>query len=407
MVKKGLAIVLAGTLLVTAGCGPKPDAAEQAAPKPKVVQVYTVHKQTAPILLTATGVVEAKQDMVLSFGTQGRISQIAVQKGANVQKGQLLAALDGSYFNQEVAAAAGRVKETAARKTQTLKGASQEKIDQQRLRVQEKERDLKQAQDELARSEKLYAGGAISQKELDDRKRAVEQAQTALKNEQISLQELVKGADAEDIAVFDAQLQQASGDVARAKKTLQDARIVAPFAGTIVDVTQGVGELSGPGNNLIHLVDLSEVKVTIDVTNDLVSQYRVGEQVTAKSDSGAKSTGTITFVSPVIDEKTGKYRVEVTVPNPDRTWRGGMIATVEKPRKLNGFVVPLESVGISKQDRYVMAVENGVVKKRIVQVGQVMDDQIEILSGVKPNDQLIVTGITYFVDGEKVVTKGE
>lgn len=84
-----------------------------------------------------------------------------------------------------------------------------------------------------------------------------------------------------------------------------------------------------------------------------------------------------------------------------------MIGTVEKPRNVNGLVVPLESVGINQANRFVMVIRDGVVKKQDVQVGHVVGEYMEILSGVQVGDQLIRSGITYYVDGEKVVPKGE
>lgn len=84
-----------------------------------------------------------------------------------------------------------------------------------------------------------------------------------------------------------------------------------------------------------------------------------------------------------------------------------MTATVEVPRKINGFLVPLESVGVSQSQHYVMAVENGLTVRKEVKVGQMTGDQVEILSGIKEGDQLLRTGITFYVEGQKVEARGE
>jgi HlyD family secretion protein len=408
MVKKRFSMLLAVTLFVAAGCGENPaDTEAKRETKAKVVEVYTVKEQTEPIMLSVTGIVEAKQDVPLSFGTSGKITQINVKKGDQVTKGQLLAALDAVYFQKAVEAAAGQVQEASARKAKTVRGATPEEIQQQRLLVESARKRLADAERILAQGEKLYAGGAIAKSQLDDYRAQKEQAEISYKNEQIRLDDLVKGADPEDIVAVNASITQAASEVERARKTLNETKIVAPFSGTIVDVTQQVGELSGPGQQVLHLVDLSEVKVAVDVTNGLIDQFREGDTVTVSREGMKQATGQITFISPVIDPQTGKYRVEITIPNPDKTWRGGMLATVEVPRRIKGLVVPLESIGITQADRYVIVVENGIAKRRVVKVGQVMGDKIEVLDGLKVGDQVIKSGITYLVDGEKVAAKGE
>jgi HlyD family secretion protein len=407
-VKKQVSLILAAMLLTAAGCGPNQGAQEtKQEEKAKIVEVYTVERPSQPIMLSVTGIVEAKQDVHLSFGTSGKITQINVNKGDQVAGGQLLASLDASYYQKALEAAAGQVREASARKQVAVNGAKPEEIQQQRLQVEAANKRYEKAQKDLAQGEKLYAGGAISKSALDDLRLQKEQAEITAQNERIRLEDMLKGADADDLAAVDASLKHASSEVERARQTLGDSKIVAPFAGTIVDVTQQVGELSGPAQPLIHLVDLSQVKVTVDVSSDLIDQFREGATVTVSKDGGDKTNGQVTYISPVIDERTGKYRVEVTVPNPNRVWRGGMLATVEVPRQVKGVVVPLESVGISQSDRYVLAIENGIAKKRIVTIGQVMGDKIEVLSGLKVGEQVIRTGITYIVDGEKVAAKGE
>ncbi|WNC17313.1 efflux RND transporter periplasmic adaptor subunit [Brevibacillus brevis] len=405
--KKRASMIVATLMLVATGCGPAPEAPQQAEAKAKVVEVFRVQKEAAPVSLTVTGMVEAKRDAVLPFGTGGTISAISVTKGSKIGQGQLLATLDTKYYQKEVEVAASQVEEAAARKSQTLKGATSQAIEQQRLQVKSAQTRLDKARQDVAVGENLFVGGAISQSEINDRKRALSQAEIDLKNSQLALDELLRGAEPEDVAVANASIKQATGQVERAKKSLDDAKIEAPFAGTIVDVYKQTGEQASPGEQIIHLVDLSEVKVTLDVTNDLIAQFREKEKVQIVSGDGKKSPGTVTFVSPVVDKQTGKYRVEVTVANPDSYWRGGMTATVEVPRKVGGFLVPLESVGVSQSQHYVMAIENGLTVKKEVKAGQMVGDKIEILSGIKEGDQLLRSGITFYVEGQKVEARGE
>lgn len=407
--KKRASIILASLMLITAGCsgGAAPEAAPPVEAKAKAVEVVKVQKANQPVMLSVTGMVEAKRDAVLSFGTGGTIATISAAKGAKIAQGQLLASLDSKYHQKEIAAARGQVEEAAARKVSTLKGATAEALEQKRLQVQSAQENLNKAKQDLATNEKLFAGGAISQNEINASKRAVTAAEISLRDAQLDLAETQKGAQPEEIAAANASIKSATGNVDRAQKSLDDAKIHAPFAGTVVEVNMQIGEQASPGQEIIRLVDLSEVKVNLDISNDLITQFRENTKVQAISDDGQKSEGTITFISPVVVKNTGKYRVEITIPNGKGLWRGGMAATVEVPRQVNGFLVPLESVGVSQTDHYVMAVENGLTVKKPVKTGQMVGDSVEILSGVKEGDQLLRSGITFYVEGQKVEAKGE
>lgn len=403
-------MILASLLLVTAGCSGAPEEANQAQAETvqaKVVDVVTVKKETTPVFMEMTGIMEAKREAVLPFGTGGTISSIGAVKGAKITEGQLLATLDTRYYQKEVEAASSQVAEAAARKSKTLKGATEEAVEQQRLQVTSAQNQLTKAKQEVETGEKLLAGGAISQSEMDQRRRELTNAEISVKNAQLALDSLLRTAEPEDVAMANASITQAASQVERAKKSMDDARIEAPFAGTVVDVFKQVGEQVSPGEQMIHVVDLSEVKVTLDVTNDAIALFSKNGKVQVVSQDQESREGTITFVSPVIDKQTGRYRVEVAVSNPNETLRGGMSATIKVQRPINGFLVPLESVGVSKSSNYVMAVVDGVVVKKEVAIGQLTGDHIEILSGINDGDQLLKSGITFYVEGQKVEARGE
>nr|WP_276531584.1 efflux RND transporter periplasmic adaptor subunit [Brevibacillus invocatus] len=403
-------MILASLLLVTAGCSGAPEEANLAQAETvqaKVVEVVTVKKESTPVFMELTGIMEAKREAVLPFGTGGTISSIGAVKGAKITEGQLLATLDTRYYQKEVEAASSQVAEAAARKSKTLKGATEEAVEQQRLQVTSAQNQLTKAKQEVETGEKLLAGGAISQSEMDQRRRELTNAEISVKNAQLALDSLLRAAEPEDVAMANASIKQAASQVERAKKSMDDARIAAPFAGTVVDVFKQVGEQVSPGEQMIHVVDLSEVKVTLDVTNDAIALFSKNGKVQVVSQDQESREGTITFVSPVIDKQTGRYRVEVAVSNPNGTLRGGMSATIKVQRPIKGFLVPLESVGVSKSSNYVMAVVDGVVVKKEVAIGQLTGDHIEILSGINDGDQLLKSGITFYVEGQKVEARGE
>ncbi|TQK75246.1 RND family efflux transporter MFP subunit [Brevibacillus sp. AG162] len=398
-------VVLTVVLMFIAGCGEEAKQ-ETEQTKQKIVQVHTVkQKDSLPIPLTAF--VEYKQESQLAFGASGTIERMNVTKGAKVTQGQVLSSLNTNYYQKGLEAAQSQVQSASALRSKTLQGASADLISKQRLAVNSQEKRLKDAQRKWETAQELFKGGAISQSELDSAQSEKEQIEISLQEARITLDKLLKGAEVNEIASADAELKQAASEVELAKKTLQETQLVAPFSGTVIDVTQKAGSLAQPGQSIIHLVDSSEVKLKVDVPLDVMENYKQGDTVPVTVEGKAKSTGTITFISPVLNQETGKYLVEIAVPNKDNALIEGMVATVEMSRKVNGVLVPVQSVGIKETQRFVMVVENGVIKRRDVEVGQIFGNKVEILSGLQSGNQILISGITYYAEGEVVTVKGE
>ncbi|WGV62591.1 efflux RND transporter periplasmic adaptor subunit [Brevibacillus brevis] len=398
-------VVLTVVLMFITGCGVETKQ-ETEQTKQKIVQVHTV-KQTDSLPIPLTAIVEYKQESHLAFGASGTIERMNVTKGAKVTQGQVLSSLNTNYYQKGLEAAQSQVQSASALRSKTLQGASADLISKQHLAVDSQEKRLKDAQRKWETAQELFKGGAISQSELDSAQSEKEQIEISLQEARITLDKLLKGAEVNEVASADANLKQAASEVELAKKTLQETQLVAPFSGTVIDVTQKAGSLAQPGQSIIHLVDGSEVKLKVDVPLDVRENYKQGDTVPVAVEGKAKITGTITFISPVLNEETGKYLVEIAVSNKDNMLIEGMVATVEMSRKVNGMLVPVQSVGIKETQRFVMVVENGVLKRRDVEVGQIIGNNVEILSGLQSGNQILISGITYYAEGEVVTVKGE
>ncbi|ATW26596.1 efflux RND transporter periplasmic adaptor subunit [Candidatus Formimonas warabiya] len=347
--RKGFALIILSILIFSLGCGAKPadnkDAGKET--KGKLVSALTVKKQEQPLLLSAVGIAEPEQEADLFFNASGILTGLHVTNGMKVGKGQLLATLDTDTAENSVSS----------------------------LVLADAQAELAKKQTDLERVQKLYQEGVATERDLEDAQREV-----------------------------DRQTNQ----VAQAERSVVATNLKAPFSGIIAEVMQQAGQTVSPGTPVMKIVDLSKVKIVLDVPNDLISQYHVGQTAAVTSDGGKQEQGKVTAISPVTDPQTGKYRVEITLSNGTGLWRGGMVAQVEVPRTLStGIILPLSCVGVNQDQQYVLAIENGVAKRHVVEVGQIIGDSIEILSGIKPNDRVISSGIAYIGDGEAVTVKGE
>lgn len=402
-------------LLLAAGCE-KLDAEvealkkkeEETVIKVKTVRAFTVENQQDGWMQEMSGVVAPRKALSLSFGRSGKIDRIYVKKGSVVQAGTLLASLDTSVSQQEVTAAQGQVASAQIRRSKTLQGADRHEVETQKLQVEKARQTAAKAAEEHAKGKILFANGAISKDQLD--RLALTEKQTRLdwQEEQLRYNKLLEGADKLDVEEANAEVKQAAVQLLRARQEARDAELRAPFTGVVAAVTQTESEQTGPGVEVIQLVDTSQWLVQLQVDTDQISNWQAGKPVIIRSADGMEREGTVSFVSPVMDGQTGSYPVEVTVKGDAPNWKGGMTVTCEyQVKSTNALLVPVTSVGIAEESYYVMQIVNNTLKKKPVKVGALYGQFYEVLEGLQPGDQIVSAGLSYLIDGEAVTVADE
>ncbi|HEY0776362.1 MAG TPA: efflux RND transporter periplasmic adaptor subunit, partial [Gemmatirosa sp.] len=197
-----------------------------------------------------------------------------------------------------------------------------------------------------------------------------------------------------------------------AAKRLADARLVAPFGGTIARKLVETGATASTGTAVLTLVDLSEVDVRVGVSEADVGQLRVGQPATVEVPAlGRSLAGRVAHVGVVADPASRTYAVKVALPNAAGALRGGMIATVLLPtaRVRDAIVVPAAAVARDPDGAtvvYVYTPADGRVRARQVQVGDARGADVEIARGLAAGEPVVVAGQQRLRDGSPVVVAG-
>ncbi|EMT50522.1 hypothetical protein I532_21680 [Brevibacillus borstelensis AK1] len=411
--KKWIGLTLVALLLT--GCGKLSESVqslkrleEETVIKVKTVNAYTVEPPQDGLTQEISGVISPLKELSLSFARSGKIAQIFVQKGSEVKAGQTLASLDMSVFQQEVSAAQGQVASASVRRAKTLQGPEQHELETQRLQVEKAKQNAAKAAEEHAQAQLLYANGAIAKDELDRLALADRQAAIAFQEQQIRYDELKKGADKLEIEAANAEVQQANVQLTRARQEAADAVLKAPFNGVVASIAQTESEQTGPGSEVIRLVDTSQWLVKLQVDSGQIGSWQKGKMVVVKAADGTEAEGVVSFVAPVMDTATGTYPVEVTVREKADHWRGGMAVTcVYQVKTNNSLFVPVTSVGVAEESYYVMKIVENTIKKQPVKVGNLYGTHYEVLEGLQQGDQIVSSGLSYVVDGEAVKVEDE
>jgi RND family efflux transporter MFP subunit len=246
--------------------------------------------------------------------------------------------------------------------------------------------------DELKRINVQMAEVTLEKAKKDLERFQIAQTENALPDQQL------------DLARF--QVKQAEANLATARRQLRDTRILAPFGGVIVSKTVEVGAMVQPGMVVANMVDVSVLKVRLNVAEKDVFSMRVGDRVEVASDvhPGVTYVGTIHTIGAKGDE-AHTYPVEVMVSNNAASpLRAGMFARVRFtsiPKRASTVIPRTAIVGSVKQPK-IFVVRNGIAYARDIVVGDEVGTDIEVVKGLLPGDEIVVNGQNNLRDSVQV-----
>jgi HlyD family secretion protein len=293
--------------------------------------------------LALYGNVDLRQ-VELPFNGSERVAEVLVQEGDHVTRGQVLARLDTSRLEPQVAKADA---DTAAQQQAVLRlhhGNRPQEISQARANVEAAAADAVNARAQFDRLRSLAdssSGRAVSRQDLDTAKAALEtaDAKLAVNRQAFSLQ--VAGPRREDVAQAEAQLRADEAQLALLRQQLKDADLRAPLDAIVRSRIVEPGEMASPQKSAFTLAitDPKWVRAYVE-ESDLGSVHEgLHAEVTVDSFAGRRYGGWIGFISPVA-EFTPKavettelrsslvYQIRVFVQDPTDSLRLGMPATV-------------------------------------------------------------------------------
>jgi len=225
-----------------------------------------------------------------------------------------------------------------------------------------------------------------------------------------------KLASQSDFDRLSAQLEKNRASVAQLKALLAKKRIVAPFNGTIGIRQVDVGDFLNAGSPIATLQDLSTLYVDFFLPEQSVPQLAVGQSVQLEVAAWPNQpfTGTLSAISPKVDESTRNLQVRASLPNPDEKLLPGMFANLEVllPEAPQRIVVPETAITYSLYGNsvYVIvekAAENQeekvlVVERRFVETGARRAGKVVIIKGLNAGEQVVSSGQLKLDNGARV-----
>ena len=350
----GRLLMIPAALFLIAGCGSKPESSQ--APSRDITGRTAPASQTQiPVVVTATGNVEAETSVMISTRMMGWVKKIHVVEGQVVAQGDPLLSIDDTDLQ--------------AKKKQAEAGIAAAKA------------VLANAEKMAERFENLYAEKSVSKSQLDDVLTGRDQAKAGLAMARAGLTEVNVHLSYLDIA--------------------------APTGGMIARKMIEQGNMANPGMPLLILEQNSRVKIVAHVGEKDVSSISAGDPVTVDVSSlaGAVYQTELARVSPTANPGSRTYDVEAYLDNPDSRLKSGMFARVTIPVGTRmAVLMPAEAVIHRGQLTGVWTVgQDGIVSLRWIRLGHSQGRFIEVLSGMTGNETVVLSTDQPLVEGDRVV----
>ncbi len=281
------------------------------------------------------------RDVALGFRVAGRISVMSVDEGDSVKQGQLLAQLDKTPFQDELALQIANVAQQTANLAKLEAGNRPEEIEQARADVAARKAALENARGVFSRQEALAKNEYASKQTFDNAAEQLRSGEAQLRSAEAALKLSIEGPRKEDIAAARAALEAARAQKQVAETSLADSELRAPADGVILTRAVEPGAIISTGTTVYSLSLRDPVWVRAYVTEPQLGLLHPGAPIKLFTDTkpGQPYDGQVGFISPVA-EFTPKsvetselradlvYRFRVTVTNPDAALRQGMPVTL-------------------------------------------------------------------------------
>jgi membrane fusion protein (multidrug efflux system) len=312
---------------------------------PMPVDVGLARQENVVDAVRATGRIEAISQVSLRPDEQGRVTAILFQEGQYVGRGAPLVRIDDAMPRAQ---------------------AERAKAD----------RDL--ARQQLARVQRLREQNASSPADLERAEAAAKSAEAAL-------------------AVLELQIARSV--------------VRAPFGGVVGQKFVSVGDYVTTSDSLLTLQTVDPQRAVIEVPERHAVALRRGQTVefTVAAEPGRVFRAQVDFIDPVVQNENRTILVKGRAPNADLVLKPGMFieARLATATRSNAIVIPEDAVQPLRTANVVWAVVDGKASRRVVQLGVRREGLVEVVSGVRAGEQVVVGGLERMAEGMPVAPRAK
>ena len=405
------------------------------------VVTEAVQKRRLEAIVSASGKIQPKRDVNISADTMGKVTDLAVNEGDRVTKGQFLLQIDPRNLR------------TAVQRTEASLAAARSQADQMKTALETTRVAVKQAEDTYKRQQDLWKGGLTTRETLERSDNDLKMRQSDLRSQE------------QQVRTQQLRMQQESATAESARFDLSKVRIESPITGIVTrrNIEEGetvvIGTMNNAGTVLLTVADMSVVQAEVEVDETDIPTLALGQpaKITIDAMPGQTFTGKVTEIgnSPIqtagaaSSAQATNFKVVVTLDKEIADVRPGFTCTAEITTAVreNATAIPIQATTVReviidekgeivrppddgkgrrrpgpaaasattelkpgqsrKELEGVFTVADGKARFVVVKTGIAGDKYFEVLSGVKDGD-LVITGpfasVRELADGKAVKT---
>ena len=377
-----------------------------------VVSVKVAKAESAPIAaeVIAVGTIWPKEKADVAAKISAQIKTMALLKNKLVKAGEVIAVLESRDLQAQRAEALAAVNEARANERSLVTGTIPQTNAADQKAQQDARAKVANARATYERRRVLYQNGGISKKDLEASELELKTAENELRLAEQTIELRAKSLNPNDRALAAARTAQAQQHLATLDAQLSYATIRAPITGIVTDQFQYEGEFASAGGKLVTIADISQVIVKAPFSDTAVADLKVGDaaSVLPTDTSSEELKGQVTLLSRSSDQTNRSVEVWVTLGNGSGTLRANGAAQVKvfANSKRDAIVVPTSAVSLdasNSSDGTVMVVdEKSVAHETKVTIGTRTKDKVEVVSGLKVGETVVIEGNFALADGTKV-----
>lgn len=318
-------------------------------PPPEAVTSVVTQREQWPATMAVIGTTEAVHGVIVSADLPGTVARINFDSGKPVREGEVLVELDTR---------------------------------QERAQLASLEAQSELARQNFARNQELVNAGVISRQEFDQ---------------------------------ATSQQKATEANVAEIKATIARKTIRAPFSGILGIRKVNLGQYLSAGTPIVSNQTLNPIYVNFGVPQQEATKVKIGRslRVTAEDIAGKVFAGNVTAIDSEVDQTTRNIQIQATLSNPESKLRPGMFVQVELPLGASRDVIalPASAINYAPYGDSVFIITDlkdpkgqtyRGVKQQFVKIQGARGDQVAVISGLNPGDEVVTSGVFKLRNGAAV-----
>jgi multidrug resistance efflux pump len=346
-----------------------------------------------------TGDIAPNAQVTIFSKVQGWVGKINVREGDLVKTGQVLVTLDSREAEAAVAQAQASLEAGRARLKQ-VQATSEETVQSQ---IQQTKANMELAQADLKRAQELQEKNFIARQQLDEARMKYNVAKA---NYDLALNSIRQKTWENDIALAEAQVNQAKATLEFNKAQLANLIILSPMNGGITKRYVDPGTMVKDTTPILTLMDFTEMKMVVNVIEREFIYLQKGQpvKITVTAFPDRVFTGRMEIITPALELQSRTAEIQISIPNPGFVLKPGMFGRAEVILRSNpqAVLVPIQSLFTEVDKDFVFVLKENKTFRRAVRKGVVRDTVVEILQGVSPGEQVVTAGQLSLKDGTQV-----